>query len=314
MDNILEIHDVCKHFKDVKAVDGVNLVVPRGEFVALLGPNGAGKSTLVEMIEGIQVPDRGQITIAGMNWKHHKNELHKRIGISLQENHFMEKLTVYETVNLFASLYNLPESRVEEVIELVKLQEKRKALSSKLSGGQKQRMALAIAMLNQAELLLLDEPTTGLDPTARHEIWDILSSLHKEHGLSMILTTHYMEEAEYLCSRIVMMNKGKILAQGTLGELLASNNSSEIIEFSLDGHFTDVEFLRWDGTRQLTWDNARQHGEIHVASIVDQLPVFLAKVKEQHLDLSKLECRRKTLDDLFIEMTGTHLNATTEEN
>src|SRR4030043_200116 len=185
--NFVEIIEVYKYFKEVKAVDGVSLSISEGEFVALLGPNGAGKTTLVEMIEGIQKPDRGEIFIEGQTWHRHKSSLHQMIGISLQENHFIDKVTVRETLRLFASFYKLPAHRVDEVLDLVQLTDKQNSLTVKLSGGQKQRLALGIAMLNRAKLLLLDEPTTGLDPAARRELWNILFQLRKEHKISMIL-------------------------------------------------------------------------------------------------------------------------------
>ncbi|HEY4788308.1 MAG TPA: ABC transporter ATP-binding protein [Bacteroidales bacterium] len=220
---IVEVRNVQKSFKDVKAIKGVDLSINRGEFVAVLGPNGAGKTTLVEMIEGIQQPDLGDIFIGGMQWKKHQHDLHQMIGISLQETRFIEKLTAYETMLLFASFYKLKTDRVDEVIQLVGLEEKKKAFVNNLSGGQRQRLALGVALLNKPQLLLLDEPTTGLDPNARREIWHILLQLKKELNTSLILTTHYMEEAEFLCDRIIIMDQGLILSQGSLQEILRLN-------------------------------------------------------------------------------------------
>ena len=220
LEYIVDVRHVKKSFKDVKAVKGVNLRIKPGEFLALLGPNGAGKTTLVEMIEGIQHPDEGEIFIAGKQWKNHQTELHQMIGLSLQETRFMDKLTAFETMRLFASFYKLETDRVDEVFYLIGLQEKKKAYVNNLSGGQRQRLALGVALLNKPKILLLDEPTTGLDPNARREIWNILLNLKKEHNTSLILTSHYMEEAEYLCDRIVIMDQGTILSEGTLEEIL----------------------------------------------------------------------------------------------
>jgi ABC-2 type transport system ATP-binding protein len=303
---ILEVKEVYRYFKEVKAVDGISFSVDKGEFIALLGPNGAGKTTTVEMIEGIQKPNNGSITILGMNWGSNESKLHQIISLSLQETRFIDKLTVRETVQLFASFYNLPRERVDEVIEVVALSEKRKSYVVNLSGGQRQKLALAIALLNRAPLLLLDEPTTGLDPTARREIWNILMNLKKQQNTSLILTTHYMEEAEYLCDRIIIMDKGKILAQGTLDELLSANNSKEIIEFSTADAISE-EFYCGDGVYKLIWDDNANRGKLIVKSIVEQLPTFLQKVKDNGVKLSQLECRKLTLDDLFISMTGKHL-------
>ena len=220
LDYIVEVRQVKKSFKEVQAVKGVTLTIRPGEFLALLGPNGAGKTTLVEMIEGIQHPDEGEIFIAGKQWKNHQHELHQLIGL-LQETRFMDKLTAWETMRLFASFYKLNSHRVDEVFKLIGLEEKKKAYVNNLSGGQRQRLALGIALLNKPKILLLDEPTTGLDPNARREIWNILLDLKKLHNTSLILTSHYMEEAEYLCDRIVIMDQGNILGEGTLQEILA---------------------------------------------------------------------------------------------
>jgi ABC-2 type transport system ATP-binding protein len=217
---VIEVRDVWKSYKTVRAVCGIDLNIPEGQFVALLGPNGAGKTTLVEMIEGIQKPDKGEIRINGRTWRGHEDELRRIIGLSLQETRFIDKLTVFETLRLFASFFGLGKERVEEIIPLAGLEEKRKAYVVNLSGGQRQRLAIGIALINNPKVLLLDEPTTGLDPTARREIWSILLGLKKHSGTSMILTTHYMEEAEQLCDYIVIIDHGKVLREGTLRDLL----------------------------------------------------------------------------------------------
>ena len=224
---VIEVRNVFKSFKTVQAVKGIDLAIYPGQFVALLGPNGAGKTTLVEMIEGIQIPDRGEIQILGKSWKGNEDELRKVIGLSLQETRFIDKLTVRETVKLFASFFDLDTSRIDEIISLVGLDEKKKSYVVNLSGGQRQRLALGIALLNEPMILLLDEPTTGLDPNARREIWSILRKLRERAHTSMILTTHYMEEAEKLCERIVIIDQGKILRQGTLEELLSDENRDQ---------------------------------------------------------------------------------------
>jgi ABC-2 type transport system ATP-binding protein len=248
---VIEVINVHKSFKRVHAVQGIDLRIGPGRFVALLGPNGAGKTTLVEMIEGIQQPDKGEIFIMGKTWKGNEEYLRRLIGLSLQETHFIEKLNVWETLRLFASFFGIGKERCEEVLHLVALEEKRKAWVVNLSGGQRQRLALGISLLSNPKILLLDEPTTGLDPNARREIWAILRSLKDQSQTSMILTTHYMEEAENLCDYIVIIDHGKILKQGTLTELL---------------------------------------GEI------------------QELPVKPSETRKITLDDLFISLTGRHLN------
>lgn len=230
MEYIVEVSNVKKSFKEVHAVKGVDLSIKPGEFVGLLGPNGAGKTTLVEMIEGLQQPDEGVIKIAGKTWKSNESEIHKLIGLSLQETKFMDRLTVFETTQLFASFYNLGTNRINEVIELVELHEKKKAYVNNLSGGQRQRLALGISLLNKPSILLLDEPTTGLDPHARRGIWTILKNLKDEKNTSLILTTHYMDEAEFLCDRIIIMDQGNILADDTLEKLLQKYNGAHNLD------------------------------------------------------------------------------------
>jgi ABC-2 type transport system ATP-binding protein len=307
-EQILNIFEVYKHFKTVKAVDGISLEMGSGEFIALLGPNGAGKTTLVEMIEGIQKPDKGEILLNGKHWPGNENELHRFIGISLQETKFFDKTTVWETLNVFASFYDLKSSRCSEILEIIQLADKRKAYVENLSGGQRQKLALGLSMLHNAQLLLLDEPTTGLDPSARREIWSILLNLREQHNTSMILTTHYMEEAEYLCDRIIIMDKGRILAQGTLNQLLEEKSCYEIIEFTLNEPLPDLNFLDEPGFVKKSYDNRLGTGKLLVFEIVKQLPVFLSKMKENRLTLKSLECRKMTLDDLFVDMTGRRLD------
>ena len=219
----IEVRNVFKSFKNVQAVRGISLAIHKGEFVALLGPNGAGKTTLVEMMEGLRKPDSGEICIQDKNWRKHQNELRKIIGLSLQETRFPEKLRVEEVVRLFASFYKSGMERVHQVIELVALASKRRATVGTLSGGQRQRLALAVALLNQPQILFLDEPTTGLDPHSRLDLWNILQELKNKGDTTLILTTHYMEEAQSLCEHIIIMDEGKIIREGALTDLLNEN-------------------------------------------------------------------------------------------
>lgn len=306
-DPIISVSGVKKYFGSTKAVDGIDLTIEKGEFVALLGPNGAGKTTLVEMIEGIQKPDEGKILINNLPWKGNETRLRKIIGLSFQETHFIEKLTVWETLDLFAGFYDLPRERSEAIIELIGLGEKRKTYTKNLSGGQRQKLALGIAFLNQPEVLLLDEPTTGLDPTARREIWEILKKLRKAYNTAMILTTHYMEEASYLCERIVIIDRGKVLARGTLDALLSEYRKGEKINFTVDKTFSNNGIPKQDRILNMNFSEDGLKGEIIVDDLVDYLPAFLGYIEEKGLNLTSLECRKMTLDDLFIAMTGRHL-------
>jgi ABC-2 type transport system ATP-binding protein len=305
---VVEIKNVSKSFKNLKAVNKLSLTINQGEYVALLGPNGAGKTTLIEMIEGIQFPDSGEITIASKKWKKDDQALHSIIGLSLQETKFIDKLKVDETLNLFASFYKLGPKRTEEILDLVNLQSKRKSYVVNLSGGQRQRLALGIALLNSPKILLLDEPTTGLDPTARREIWYILEKLKKEQGTTMILTTHYMEEAEYLCDRILIMDQGQFIAEGTLSELISRYGEGDVIGFTLDktSDLSGAEKLA--GFKKIFWTEKNIKGKLVVKNIAETLPLFLQHIKELNLKVTELECKKMTLDDLFISMTGRHLN------
>ena len=305
---IIQVAGVKKQFKEVKAVDGIDLAIPKGQYVALLGPNGAGKTTLVEMIEGIQQPDEGNILINGKSWKGNGNELHQLIGLSLQETRFIDKISLLETLNLFASFYRLEKKRIDEVLQLINLEDKRKSWVVNLSGGQRQRLALGLAILNRPEVLLLDEPTTGLDPTARREIWEILLQLKKELNTTMILTTHYMEEAAYLCEKIVIMDQGRILAEGSLQELLSKHVKGEVISFAVNGPLAQHEIPQNGKVLKMVCHEDRRSGEIIVEDLVNYLPQFLDVVKASGLQLTSLECRKMTLDDLFISMTGRHIN------
>ena len=306
--NVIEVKDVWKSFKTVHAVKGINLNISSGQFVALLGPNGAGKTTLVEMIEGIQKPDMGEITIMGKRWKGNEDELHRKIGISLQETRFIDKLRVTETMQLFASFFNLGKEKVDEIINIVGLEEKSKSYVVNLSGGQRQRLALGIALINDPHILLLDEPTTGLDPNARREIWEILLRLKEKSGTSMILTTHYMEEAENLCDYIVIIDNGIILREGTINQLLEEDSDEKVVEFTLEtGSMPDPE-----STAGLPFTihsgNSGGKGIVKLSDFENDLPAFLSFIKSRNISLRHMECRRKTLDDLFVTLTGRTIN------
>jgi ABC-2 type transport system ATP-binding protein len=307
-DFVVKVENVFKSFKTVKAVNGLSFDIKAGQFLALLGPNGAGKTTMVEMIEGIQIPDSGQIYIGGKDWKHHGNEIHQFIGISLQETRFIDKLTVRETLQVFAGLYGLDKKRVDEVIDIVSLEEKQKAYVVNLSGGQRQRLALGISIINNPKLLLLDEPTTGLDPNARREVWHILQKMRNESNISLLLTTHYMEEAEQLCDTIIILDHGQILQQGTLDKLIEANGGKEIIEITfketISGDFPvqDIEAYHID------WDQTAQKAVIKLNDVNTGLKRFFATIEQKNLNVATFISRKTTLDDLFISLTGRHLN------
>ena len=216
-----------KRYGDVIAVDGLSLAVRRGECFGLLGPNGAGKTTTIEILEGLLVPDAGDVEVLGLRWASHEHELRQRLGIQLQETQLADKLTVEETLKLFRSFYHRGRE-VGELLQLVELESKRKSWVSKLSGGQKQRLSVACALVGAPDLLFLDEPTTGLDPQSRRQLWGILERFRADGG-TILLTTHYMDEAEVLCDRVAIVDKGKVIALDTPKALIASLGAPKVI-------------------------------------------------------------------------------------
>ncbi len=216
----VDCRGLVKRYEDVVAVDGLDLAVRCGECFGLLGPNGAGKTTTVEILEGLLAPDAGQVEVLGVRWGGRNDRaLRERLGIQLQETQLNDKLTVEETVRLFRSFYRQGRD-VDEVLRLIGLEAKRGSWVGKLSGGQRQRLAVACALVNRPDLLFLDEPTTGLDPQSRRQLWDLLQAFRAQGGTTL-LTTHYMEEAEALCDRVAVVDRGKVIASGTPRELVA---------------------------------------------------------------------------------------------
>lgn len=323
----IELQGVTKRFKDITAVDNINMQINDGEYVALLGPNGAGKTTLVEMIEGLQRQDQGQITVLGKTWKDEPHFLRKIMGISLQETRFSDKVTVSETIYLFASFYEnrrLSKQRADELIKRVGLENKRNSYVVNLSGGQRQKLAIAAALTSNPKILLLDEPTTGLDPYSRHEVWDIISEL-KDNNTTMILTTHYMEEAEFLCDRIIIMNNGRFLADGSLDELQNKFGDGDIIEFTLSNN-KNIELLNHldkmvslKASMRHQDGNNKNHRTAHMLDLpyegiivtsdsIATLNHLLSLDRSHLIHIKQVTSRKMTLDDLFISMTGRHLD------
>ena len=223
----LRCTDLHKRYGDVVAVDGLALDVRRGECFGLLGPNGAGKTTTIEILEGLLAPDAGDVEVLGLRWATHGDELRQRLGIQLQETQLADKLTVEETVRLFRSFYDRGHD-VGDVLRLVELESKRASWVNKLSGGQKQRLAIACALVGEPDLLFLDEPTTGLDPQSRRQLWDLLQAF-RHQGRTILLTTHYMDEAEILCDRVAIVDRGRVIAQGTPRDLIASLGEARVV-------------------------------------------------------------------------------------
>jgi ABC-2 type transport system ATP-binding protein len=296
--------------KPVDAVNGIDLDIQIGECFGLLGPNGAGKTTTVEMFQGLVPPTEGTIEVLGLRWGTNDQELRHRIGTSLQQTRFPDRLTVLEVARLFRSFYR-EGKRPEDLLETVDLTEKASARVDRLSGGQLQRLAVACALAGEPELLFLDEPTTGLDPQSRRHLWELIRGLRAQ-GRTVLLTTHYMEEAERLCDRVGVVDHGKLIALGRPQELIQSLGGEHVLEFSLEGQNgadsgadgeTDWSWLpSFTAARCETGGFVVTVGEIHRA-----VPALLRQLERVGRTLARLTTRHATLEDVFVKLTGRHI-------
>ena len=301
----LLLRGLRKAFGDVVAVAGIDLEVAPGECFGLLGPNGAGKTTTIEICEGLTPPDAGAVQILGLDWQHNANDLRQRIGIQLQETQFPDKLTVEETLRLFRSFFRRGIA-ADEAIRIAQLDEKRSSRVGTLSGGQKQRLAMAAALVGDPELFFLDEPTTGLDPQARRHLWDLVDEL-KKSGRTVILTTHYMDEAERLCDRVAIMDHGRIIALGAPQQLIASVGGDHIVEFAVSGHgaLDPQRFTAIAGVQSHRVD-AGLH-QLSVINLHSTVPQIFAAIGALGLELSEFRTHSATLEDVFVALTGRNL-------
>ncbi|HEY1434719.1 MAG TPA: ABC transporter ATP-binding protein [Thermoanaerobaculia bacterium] len=303
MNPAISCRGLRKHYGDVKAVDGLDLEVRAGECFGLLGPNGAGKTTTIEILEGLTTPDAGEVVILGRRWGSQERELRERLGVSLQESRLTEKLTVAETLVLFRSFYARGRDP-EQLMADMSLEEKRDARVGKLSGGQRQRLAVACALAGDPELLFLDEPTTGLDPQSRLQLWERIAA-YKAAGRSVLLTTHYMEEAERLCDRVAVVDHGRIIALGTPAELIAGLKAPHIIEFSTEPGVEDAFLATIPGIGERRQRDGRWL--LNAASLAQAVPALLAALDGAGARLVSLSTHRATLEDVFIALTGREL-------
>ena len=290
----------------VEAVRGLHLEIQTGECFGLLGPNGAGKTTTIEILEGLLAPTSGEVSILGHRWRDHEREMREWLGISLQETRLSEKLTVRETIELFASFYRQPRA-CEEVLEQLQLTEKADSWVGKLSGGQRQRLAVATALVCNPKILFLDEPTTGLDPQSRRQLWDIIRQFQRDGG-TVLLTTHYMDEAERLCDRLAIVDHGQIIAEGSPADLIARLGGHHVVEFSVSGYSDGAVFQAWNGLPSV--ESVREDDGMIALNVKQPhltIPALLDAIDKQGRQLQHLTTRQASLEDVFVRLTGRHL-------
>jgi ABC-2 type transport system ATP-binding protein len=294
----------------VEAVRGLNLEIQTGECFGLLGPNGAGKTTTIEILEGLLEPTSGEVSIFGHSWRKDAREMREWLGISLQETRLSEKLSVRETVELFASFYREPRSS-DEVLEQLQLTEKADAWVGKLSGGQRQRLAVATALVCNPKILFLDEPTTGLDPQSRRQLWDIILEFQRAGG-TVLLTTHYMDEAERLCDRLAIVDQGQIIAEGSPADLIERLGGHHVVEFAVGaraaGNSDGAVLEAWRALPSV--ESVREDDGMVALSVKEPhltIPALLDAVGKQGSELQHLTTRQASLEDVFVRLTGRHL-------
>jgi ABC-2 type transport system ATP-binding protein len=303
----IQCRDLRKTYEGkVEAVRGLSLEIQAGECFGLLGPNGAGKTTTIEILEGLLEPTSGEVTILGQTWRDNARELRERLGISLQETRLSEKLTVRETISLFSSFYREPRSP-QAVLEQLQLTEKADSWVGKLSGGQRQRLAVATALVGNPKILFLDEPTTGLDPQSRRQLWDLIRSFQKAGG-TVLLTTHYMDEAERLCDRLAIVDHGQIIAEGTPADLIERLGGHHVVEFEVSGNPDGSALAAWralPGVKSVRHDGGLVCLNVHEPHLT--IPALLNAVEKQGEQLLHLTTRQASLEDVFVGLTGRHL-------
>ena len=294
---------LVKDYGALRAVNGLDLQVDAGECFGLLGPNGAGKTTTVEILEGLLPATSGEVELLGRTWRSDGDWLRQRLSISLQETNLSDKLTVEETLRLFRSFYAAGPD-IQDLLELVLLTDKRRTWFAKLSGGQKQRLAVACALVGDPELLFLDEPTTGLDPQSRRQLWGMIERF-KAEGRTILLTTHYMEEAQRLCDRVAVIDKGQVIALGTPRALIQSLGGTDVVEFTCDGSVEDPSIGAMPGVHSV---KHRSDGlTLTVEQLHKTLPLLLAHLQKTGRTLTGLSTHHATLEDVFVNLTGRQL-------
>jgi ABC-2 type transport system ATP-binding protein len=302
-DPVIRVRGLVKRYGDLVAVDGIDFEVARGEIFGLLGPNGAGKTTTVEILEGLRTPDAGETTVLGLDVAKDATALKPRIGVSLQTAALYPKLTVIELIDLFRSFYKTSRPTAE-LIDALELGERKHARTSELSGGQRQRLAVALALVNDPELVFLDEPTTGLDPAARRALWDLVLDL-KRKGRTVLLTTHYMEEAELLCDRLAIMDHGRILEMGTVQELVSKRFQERAVQFDSLEAVADSDLAAMPAVTSVKHDAGVSL--LYTRDVAATIGALLALTESRGLEPQNLLVRRATLEDVFLDLTGRAL-------
>jgi ABC-2 type transport system ATP-binding protein len=307
MPTAIQCRDLRKTYDGkVEAVRGLNLEILAGECFGLLGPNGAGKTTTIEILEGLLAPTSGEVKILGKSWREDEREMREWLGISLQETRLSEKLTVRETIELFASFYRQPRS-CDEVLAQLELTEKADSWVGKLSGGQRQRLAVATALVCNPKILFLDEPTTGLDPQSRRQLWDIIRQFQRDGG-TVLLTTHYMDEAERLCDRLAIVDHGQIIAEGSPADLIERLGGHHVVEFSVSGNHNGAMQQAWKGLPSV--ESVREVDGMIALNVKQPhltIPALLVAIGKQGSELRHLTTRQASLEDVFVRLTGRHL-------
>jgi ABC-2 type transport system ATP-binding protein len=302
-DPAIRVDDLRKTYGDTRAVDGVSFEVRPGTVFGLLGPNGAGKTTTVEVLEGLRTPDGGRVRVLGVDVVAHPDELKARIGVSLQTSALYPRLTVVEVLDLFRGFYGHGRP-TGELVTLMDLGEKRSTRTQDLSGGQRQRLSVALALVNDPELVFLDEPTTGMDPAARRALWDIVLGL-KAEGRTVLLTTHYMEEAEILCDRIAIMDHGRILEEGTVEELVSRRFKERAVRFDTIDELTDERLAAMPGVSSVKHEDGDVH--LYTRDVPATIGAVLDAAEGLGVEPANLGVRRATLEDVFLDLTGRAL-------
>ena len=304
-DFAIQVQGLRKSYGAVEAVKGLDFDVRKGEVFGLLGPNGAGKTSTVEILEGLRPRSGGEVRVLDFDPERQRKQLKDRIGVCLQSTNLPDKMSVLEALKLFAALYSRT-ANVEQLLERLHLTEKRKAAYATLSGGQKQRLAIALALINEPQLLFLDEPTTGLDPQVRLEISDLILELRAEKR-TVVLTTHYIEEAERLCDRVAIVDAGQIIAIGSPRELQEKSATQSGIEVTLNAPWRGEELPAWPETISSTLSDDRRRITVRSARPARTLVELVKSIDREGLELEDVRLHRPTLEDVFIELTGKRL-------